>query len=115
LWRVTNKSQDEAWVAILYYNPGCRNEDGSIYAKKGWWHLNPGETKTVLGGSMRQEASYYIQAHKLNGSTWGNKDTVESCPNERFDWCSRTSSNTSREYGFSEVYSRTSDHTTSLL
>jgi hypothetical protein len=110
MWKVTNRSRHEAYVAMLYRNEGC----GTKWAKKGWWHLNPGETKTILGSDMRQDTVYYLHAHTPNGLTWGTEATRTPCPSQAFNWCDNVSSTSAKVRSFYEVYSNTPNHTSYL-
>jgi hypothetical protein len=104
MWQVTNRNpQYGAWVAILYFNEGCSNK----YAKRGWWHLNPGETATVLLEDISDRAMYYLHAHAPGVGVWGLdlEGTTADCPVQAFDWCDNTSSTNSSEYFFYGVYS----------
>ena len=50
----------------------CRQNEGTSWAKKGWWHLNPNETKIVLGGDLSSQWMYYLHAHSSDGTEWGS-------------------------------------------
>jgi uncharacterized membrane protein len=112
--RVHNAYHTEVWVAYLYPSTFCSQNHGTSWAKAGWWHLNPNETKIVLGGDLSSKWMYYIHAHSSDGTEWGSY-TYEYCPSQRFDWCTNISSNTSIKRNFDEVYSNKPDKTINLV
>ena len=111
--RVSNRHSAEVWVAVLYPSSYCKEHEGTSWAKKGWWHLNPGETATVVDGALSPQWFYYIHAHSSDGTSWGDGNEAD-CPPERFDWCDNTSSNTSITRRFVEIYSSNPNHTVNL-
>lgn len=111
--RIRNEYREEVWAAIMYPSQYCQQNQGVSWAKKGWWHLNPGETKTVLGGDMSADWTYYFHANAPDGTNWGSE--IETpCPNEIFDWCDNTSSTTSVMRGFDGANSNSGELTVRL-
>jgi len=81
------------WVAVGYYSPGC--EDGSNWAKKGWWRLDAGETKTVLW-TTNTYSTFYAEAE--DGAFWAGP-YVTDLPFPAFDWCWFTATNNGEDAG----------------
>jgi uncharacterized membrane protein len=55
-----NETNRTVNVALGYSWPNC--PDGDNWAKKGWWVIAPGQTKTVRGGASNG-AKYFWHAH----------------------------------------------------
>jgi uncharacterized membrane protein len=81
------------WVAVGYYSPGC--EDGSNWAKKGWWQLDPGQSATALWTTNRFAMFF---AEDDVGAQWAG-DRVTATPSSAFDWCWTTASTDSEDVG----------------
>lgn len=80
--------------------PACASEDGSVWRKKGWWSLNPGECKIVYGSSLPGRYSYYYA--EGGGKVWAG--AYSTCtPSTAFDWCDNTCNTSSRSLGYREL------------
>lgn len=84
-FRFKNKTNRTIWVAFMWYKPGC--DTGSDWATAGWWKLSPGQTKTVYGGDLQDNNTYfYYYAHDSDGREWKGPYTV-CVPQPAFSWC----------------------------
>jgi uncharacterized membrane protein len=90
-------------ICISWWDPTCINEDGSEWAKAGWWGLNPGECKEVLTGRLTSgnRRYYYFYAEARDGAFWSGPYPVW-VPPRPFHWCDNISSSDSREVGMRE-------------
>lgn len=109
---VHNKYYQDVYVAILYPNSSC--QPNSHWAKQGWWRIAPGQTKTVVGGDLSPEYMYYVHALSVDGTTWGDGATWDTCPNEGFNMCSFERRDAPRR-NFFEVYSNSPNKTIGLV
>ena len=91
------------WVSFLWYSPGC--SDGGDWTKKGWWKLEPGQTKTVFGKDLQSVNTYYYwHAESNDGAVWSGP--FNTCvPLNASEWRINTCcSPTCRTVGFREKY-----------
>jgi hypothetical protein len=108
---IHNAYRQDVWVAVIYPSSFCSTSEGTPWAKKGWWHISPGNRATVIDGDLSPQWFYYVHADAPDGTEWisssgsSTPDTEEDCPYDKFDWCDNTSSSTSVDYGFAEIYS----------
>ncbi len=95
---ICNHYPATVWVTIMWYTPNC--PDGGNWTKAGWWMIEPGQCKTVFGGSLRKVNRYfYYHAHTASGVNWSGP-YVHPVPRRAFNWCERTSSTDSRNVGY---------------
>lgn len=88
-WRFRNSYGTTVWVVIMWYTPGC--SDGGDWSKKGWWSLEPGETKTVLGGDLEDINRYFYYYGETGDRTTQWAGSFFTCiPQTAFDWCLNT-------------------------
>lgn len=102
-FKFCNKTSVTIWVTFQWSSPGC--SDGSGWETRGWWKLDPGQTKTVFGQDLQSVgAYYYYYAEASDGSVWGGP--FDTCvPYSVFDWCLNTCCTpTCRTVGFREKY-----------
>jgi hypothetical protein len=108
-----NERGDTIYVAYAYYSPGC--EDGTNWAKKGWYPIAPGGTVKVLSG-FAGPGKYFTFAEN-ESRTWAAAGPFfTQLPSRAFDWCWNTGSTDSRGLGLFkfEVGWGTLDYTVSL-
>jgi hypothetical protein len=86
------------WVAIGYYSPGC--EDGSNWAKRGWYQLDPGQSAIVLW-TTNDYSTFYAEAD--DGTFWAGPYSTQ-VPLSAFDWCWFTGSTASHLVGMRLVH-----------
>jgi uncharacterized membrane protein len=102
-FQFTNQTNQPVYVVFQSYSPGC---SGS-WETRGWWLLNPGESKIVFGGDLQQVGSNfcYFYAESADGSLVWNGAYPTSVPTTIFDWCLNTSNSdpATRTLGFREV------------
>jgi uncharacterized membrane protein len=68
-FKFRNTTKATVWVSFLWYSPGC--SDGGDWTKKGWWRLEPGQTKTVFGKDLQSVNTYYYwYAESNDGAVW---------------------------------------------
>jgi uncharacterized membrane protein len=86
-------------VAIMYYRPNC--PDGGDWIKKGWWVLQPGQSKVPYGGNLSSLNRYFLYvAEAVDGRFWAG-EFVRNVPGTRaFELCEHTSTTDSRPAGF---------------
>ena len=91
------------WTAYSWYDASCVPEDGSTWAKEGWWELSPGECRVVYGPAITNPYSYYYG--EGDGVVWSG-DFQTCTPETAFiDWCLNTCTTGSRILGYRELYS----------
>jgi uncharacterized membrane protein len=95
-----NGTSAAIWTTYEWYAPSCASEDGSVWQKRGWWSLNPGECKIVYGGSLPSRYSYYYA--EGGGRVWAGQ-YFTCTPSSGFDWCDNTCSTNSRNLGWREL------------
>lgn len=87
MWlRFANSHPSRVWIAVGYYNPGC--QDGSQWAKKGWFKLEVGASAIVLW-TTNAYMTFYAEAD--NGAHWSGPYHT-NLPMQAFDWCWNTAS-----------------------
>jgi hypothetical protein len=108
--RLTNQHNSTLWAMIEWYHPNC--PDGGDWEKKGWWQIEPGESKIPYGGDLDDvNLNWYCFAHAADGTVWGG-NFPELVPTGAFDWCEQTADTTSRSVGmFQFPGGQSSDHT----
>lgn len=102
-FKFRNKTSVTIWVAFQWSSPSC--SDGGEWETKGWWKLEPGQTKTVFGQNLQNvNTYYYYYAEASDGSVWSGP--FDTCvPQSAFDWCLNTCCTpTCRTVGFREKY-----------
>ena len=83
-----------------WYAPSCSAEDGSVWNKRGWWNLAPGQCKIVYGPAISNRFSYYYA--EGGGLFWAGP--FSTCgTNNVFDWCDNTCSIPGRTIDFREL------------
>lgn len=96
--RYNNAYRSPLWLAVGYYSPNC--PDGGDWSKKGWWHLNPGEAKTVLW-TTNAYSLFYAEAD--DGAHWAGPYSTD-LPFEAFDWCWDTASSNGEQAGMRLIH-----------
>jgi uncharacterized membrane protein len=80
-------------VVIGYYSPDC--EDGSRWAKKGWYDIAP-NSSAVLLWTTNSISTFYAEAD--DGRTWRGGITI-NVPFNAFDLCWTTGTNPGLDVG----------------
>ncbi len=108
-----NKTSQTVWVAFQWHAPHC-GEPGKHWNTKGWWRLEPGETKTVFADDLQTSNKYfYFYAEGSAGAVWGG--AFQTCvPITKFEWCLDTcnAASQTRILGFREAYIGSNNHFT---
>jgi len=78
-----NKYHSTVWVAIMRYNPDKCGEYGN-WQTKGWWRLDPGQTKQAFSTTNRY-ACFYAEAD--DGAFWAGPYGPVYVYYEAFDSC----------------------------
>jgi uncharacterized membrane protein len=102
-FKFKNGTSTTVWVSFQWYSPGC--PDGGDWETRGWWKLDPGQTKTVFGSDLQSvDSYYYYYAEASDGGTWSGP--FDTClPQSAFDWCLDVCCTpTCRVVGFREKY-----------
>lgn len=82
MWlRFANLHPSRVWLAVGYYNPGC--PDGGLFAKKGWYKLDPGQAVIPLW-TTNMYSTFYAEAD--DGTHWSGSYHT-NLPMQAFDWC----------------------------
>ncbi len=85
-------------VAIMWYTPNC--PDGGDWTKKGWWTIDPGQSKIASGLDLADVNRYWCYfARATDGAFWAG-DIARMAPSRAFDWCEWTSSSDASQIGF---------------
>ncbi len=101
MFSIRNAYPTTVWAMFEWHHPGCA--DGGDWEKKGWWRIEPGQTKVVYGGDLTAlRACSYWYARAGDGVEWSGAYT-EFVPPRVFDWCSNTSSSDARRIGMRET------------
>jgi uncharacterized membrane protein len=98
-----DKTSATIWVAFQRYSP--RRPNGGDWETKGWWRLEPGQTKTVFGKDLQSvNTYYYYYAESNDGAVWSGP--YSTCvPQSAFDWrLNVCCTPTCRTVGFREKY-----------
>jgi uncharacterized membrane protein len=102
-FQFTNQTDQPVYVAFQSYSPSCSGN----WETRGWWLLNPGESKIVFGGDLQQVGStfFYYYAESADGTLVWNGAFPTSVPTSAFVWCLNTSNSdpTTRTVGFREI------------
>ena len=62
-----NNYPNSVWVCYMYYSPARCGAYGN-WGTRGWWQIDPGQTKLVwVGNTLNRYYSYYAKA--ADGST----------------------------------------------
>ena len=95
--RLQNDHNTTVWAMIEWSHPNC--PDGGDWEKKGWWTMQPGESKVAYGGDL-DDVNYwwYAFAHAADGTVWGGEFS-EIVPDRAFQWCEHTADTSSRTIG----------------
>jgi uncharacterized membrane protein len=114
-FRFTNKTTKPVYVAFVRHSPGC--EGGVPWEKKGWWRIDPGQTKTVQGDKITNRYSYYYAESDDRTLVWTSASPSTCLPQPAFTWCWNTCNNspTTRTLGLRVVDTGdSSNHTVNL-
>src|SRR5262245_40402820 len=87
-FQFSNKTSKPVYVAFVRYKPDC--EGGVPWEKRGWWRLEPGQTKTVQGESITNRYSYYYAESEDRTLLWTSSSPVTCLPQPAFTWCWNT-------------------------
>ena len=97
----TNGYSSTLWAMIEWSHPNC--PDGGDWEKKGWWQIEPGQSKVVYGGDVNDVNRYwYFYAHAADGAVWSGP-FEETVPDRAFDWCEHTADTSSRTVGMRQL------------
>lgn len=89
-----NGYHQSIWAMVEWAHPNC--SDGGDWLKKGWWQIDPGQTKVVFGGDAHAvNPIWYCYAHAADGTEWRDR-FQELVPVRAFEWCSSTADTDSR-------------------
>lgn len=95
-----NGTSATIYTAYSWYQPSCASSDGSVWAKRGWWSLTPGQCKIVYGSAIPNRYSYYYA--EGGGRTWSGP--YFSCtPYAAFNLCDNSCFNPSRNLGYRQL------------
>lgn len=81
--RFRNSTASTVWVAVMFYSPDSCREYGN-WGTRGWWQLEPGQTKLAFHTSNRYAAFY---AESASGSYWAGSYGPVYVYQEAFDSC----------------------------
>lgn len=87
-FKFSNKTSKPVYVAFVHHKPGC--EGGVPWEKRGWWRLEPGQTKTVQGDAITNRYSYYFAESDDRAWVWTSGGPVACLPQPAFTWCWNT-------------------------
>ena len=75
------------------------------WEKRGWWRIDPGQTKTVQGDAITNRYSYYYAESEGRTWLWTSSSPVTCMPQPAFTWCWNTCNNnpTTRNLGLRKV------------
>lgn len=94
-----NNTNRPVYVAYAYLNFNC----GPVnYAKRGWYRVEPGQTRLVRSGYVGGR-TYYYYAEDDFGRRWSGA-YVTQVPQQAFHWCWNTGCTTCRNVGFRRFY-----------
>jgi len=97
---VCNSYRARLCVAVMRYDPGSCSR-GDRYSVEGWWCMNPGECRTVFGGSANYNRYWYFYAEAVDGATWSGPFR-SYVSNNAFKICHSDSCTPCRIVGFFE-------------
>lgn len=90
-----NNTNRTVYVAYGYLNFDC----GPVtYAKRGWYRIDPGQTRLVRRGYVGGR-TYYFYAEDAFGRRWSGAYFTD-VPQQAFNWCWNTGCTTCRNVGF---------------
>ena len=95
-----NITTEPVWVAYAYHAPGC--EGGVDWSKKGWWKINPIQTKKVLSGWVGGSKYFFFAEADDFKPVWAGPFFTH-LPWNAFDWCWNTASNNGRTLGLRKL------------
>ncbi len=83
MWlQYSNQYSSGLYLAVGYYSPGC--DDGSDWASRGWYRIEPGQSAVVLW-TTNEYSTFYAEAD--DGAYWAGPYGV-ILPYHAFDdWC----------------------------
>lgn len=94
-----NTTGTPVYVAYAYHSPGC---DGSEWAKKGWYRIDPGGTAKVLTGWAGPGKYFFFAESEDRTRSWSGP-FFTPLPSRAFDWCWNTGSTDSRTLGLAKI------------
>lgn len=92
---IRNLTNSRLYVAFGYRNTNC---SPVVYAKIGWYTLDPGQIRQLASGFSGGQ-TYYLYAEDAFGRRWGGPYFTQ-VPNTAFHWCWNTGCSTCRSVGF---------------
>jgi uncharacterized membrane protein len=93
-----NQYSSTVWLTIMWYHPNC--PDGGDWEKAGWWGISPSGCANVFDADLDEINRYYcFYAEADDGTVWAGP-YARNVPQEAFDWCEWTDSNTARGVGY---------------
>lgn len=79
-----NNARTTVWVAVMFYDPDICSGDGDDWGTRGWWRIEPGDTKWAFS-TTNKYACFYAEA--ADGTIWaGNYGPVYGY-STAFDGC----------------------------
>ncbi|WP_371502429.1 DUF1036 domain-containing protein [Kitasatospora sp. NBC_00374] len=83
MWlKYSNQRNSGIWLVVGYLDKGC--DEGSDWASKGWFRIEPGGSVTPLW-TTNEYSTFYAEAD--DGAVWNGPYTV-TVPFDPFDgWC----------------------------
>ena len=83
MWlQYSNRYSRGLYLAVGYYEQGC--DEGSDWAARGWYRLEPGQSATVLW-TTNEYSTFYAEAD--DGAMWSGPYAVNVPLNAFDDWC----------------------------
>ena len=80
-----NNYPNSVWVCYMYYSP-ARCGAYSNWGTRGWWQIDPGQTKLVwVGNTLNRYYSYYAKA--ADGAQWTGQYGPVYVYHQAFDSC----------------------------
>ncbi len=93
-----NATNSRLYLTVAYPNSGC---SPVAYAKLGWYHVEPGQTRRPIGANVGG-FTFYFYAEDVFGRRW-NGPYFTQVPNTPFHWCWNLGCSTCRNLGFRRI------------
>jgi|SRR5689334_22919349 uncharacterized membrane protein len=94
-----NQTSTRVWVAIMFHDDDACDE----WRREGWWSLNPGECKGVLGLGLFHNEYYYYYAEGDDGRVWEGPYGDVCVSDESFDDCLEYCSTNDYQVGMRQI------------
>ncbi|MFS0573198.1 DUF1036 domain-containing protein [Brevibacillus sp. 179-C8.2 HS] len=93
-----NNTNSTVFVAYAYENFSCSPVN---YAKRGWYRIEPGQTRLVRSGHVGGRTYYYYA--EGGGRRWAGNNFTQ-VPRTSFHWCWNRGCTTCRNLGFRRFF-----------